>query len=115
MKKALCALVLILAFPSLALAAPFCVATQYGENCYYYSRSDCERVAAQRKGACILNQAELQERDNPSGGGQSHPTQPPSGPPFCVVTRYATNCYYWNADSCQSAAARADGQCVYRR
>jgi hypothetical protein len=100
-------------------AAPFCVATQYGENCWYYNRSSCEEAAARSRGACIINQEEIQRRDSPSVFGSPAPHQsspyrsPSSGPPFCVVTQYTTNCYYYDAPSCQRAAAEKNGMCVY--
>jgi hypothetical protein len=32
--------------------------------------------------------------------------------PFCVVTSYGKNCYYYDADACQDAARSANGMCV---
>jgi hypothetical protein len=32
--------------------------------------------------------------------------------PFCVVSGAGTQCYYWNAPSCQSAARSMQGICV---
>lgn len=42
--------------PSQPSGAPFCVATSYAKNCFYYSRSQCEQAAERQRGACILNQ-----------------------------------------------------------
>lgn len=32
--------------------------------------------------------------------------------PFCVVASFGTQCYYYDAESCQRAAASARGACV---
>lgn len=32
--------------------------------------------------------------------------------PFCVQTSYGKNCYYYDANSCKSAAKSSDGMCV---
>jgi outer membrane protein assembly factor BamE (lipoprotein component of BamABCDE complex) len=81
------------------LAAPFCVVTQFGTECWYYDMPSCRQAAASKNGACIINQDEAQ----PAQQG---------GTPFCVVTQYATNCWYYNAQSCQQAAASNRGACV---
>lgn len=90
-------LVVLLFASTQALAAPFCVVTSYGTNCWYNNMNDCRRAAGSQ-GACIINQEEVQ--------------QPSGGTPFCVVTGYGTNCWYYNAESCRQAAASNGGACV---
>lgn len=91
-------LAISLLYSSSVIAAPFCVVTNYGTNCWYFNMNDCRRAAGSQ-GACIINQEEVQQ---PSAGGT----------PFCVVTNYATNCWYYNAESCRQAAASNGGACV---
>jgi hypothetical protein len=95
-----------------AAAAPFCVATGFGKNCWYYSRDACERAAASAQGACILNQEEMQQRQQQSTPFRSNQ---PVGAPFCVVTSTGNQCYYYNEPSCQRAARAANGYCAYNR
>lgn len=82
-----------------AFAAPFCVVTSYGRQCYYYDNPSCQRAAASSNGACVINQEEAKPA-------------PASGAPFCVVTSYATQCWYYDASSCQQAAANSNGACA---
>ena len=94
-------LLLCLAVNGGALAAPFCVVTGSGSQCYYYDEPSCERAAATARGACIINQKE---------------TKPPSGAaPFCVVTSYGTQCFYYDEPGCERAAQAARGQCVVKQ
>ncbi len=81
-----------------AVAAPFCVVTNYATNCWYYNVESCQRAAGSQ-GACIVNS---QEAQLPAKGGT----------PFCVVTNYGTNCWYHDANSCRQAAAHSGGACV---
>jgi hypothetical protein len=94
----------IVIFPALlfvlnALAAPFCVVTSYGNNCYYFNFQSCQQAADQQRSVCVVNQDEAQPA-------------PRGGPPFCVVTSYGTNCYYYDANSCRQAASQQGGACV---
>lgn len=57
-------------FSSIAGAAPFCVVTAAGTNCWYYDAQSC-RQAAGPSGACVVNQNEVR----PDGG--STPRQSP--------------------------------------
>jgi hypothetical protein len=84
----------------LIYAAPFCVVTSYGKNCWYYDMPSCQEAAVSSRGACVINQNEVKI---PSGGA-----------PFCVVTSYGTNCWYYDAPSCQQAAASNGGTCVVK-
>jgi len=97
---------------SVANAAPFCVATSFGENCWYYNRESCEQAARNARGACILNQEEMarrQQQQLPSFGVR------PIGAPFCVVTSFGNQCFYYDEPSCQRAARSSNGYCVYNR
>ncbi|MDP3491780.1 MAG: hypothetical protein Q8R82_01605 [Hyphomonadaceae bacterium] len=38
-----------------ATAAPFCVVTSFGTNCWYYDAPSCQRAAADARGACVVN------------------------------------------------------------
>lgn len=96
-----------------ALAAPFCVATSYGENCWYYSADQCQRAAAQARGACIVNREEMGQRASPTS--PVLPPQPRTGAPFCVVASFGQQCFYYDYPSCQRAAASANGACVYQQ
>lgn len=49
---------IVFCFAAEALAAPFCVVTNFGTRCYYYSRSECQEVARQDDGACVVNTEE---------------------------------------------------------
>jgi hypothetical protein len=80
------------------MAAPFCVVTSYGTNCWYYDAPSCQRAASSANGMCVVNQ---QEQARSSGSA-----------PFCVVTQVGTNCWYYDADSCRSQAASANGACI---
>jgi hypothetical protein len=79
------------------LAAPYCAVFSYGQQCYYYDWTSCQRAAGDQ-GACVINQEEAKA---PSGGA-----------PFCVVASYGTQCYYYDAQSCRRAAASADAVCA---
>jgi hypothetical protein len=89
---------------SSAAAAPFCVVSSTGENCWYFDYPSCQRAAAQARGACVAQQEEAPR--------QSYQPRPAAGAPFCVVTSYGTNCWYYDAPSCQRAAQSARGACV---
>lgn len=88
-----------------AAAAPFCVVTSYGQNCYYYDMPSCERAAAQQRGACVV-------QDERRESSTYEPPRQSSGAPFCVVTGYGSQCHYYDAPSCQRAAQTARGACV---
>lgn len=89
-----------------AVAAPFCVVSASGERCHYYSFPACQEAAERSRGACVV-QTE-QEPAQPTYQRR----QQQGGPPFCVVTSYATNCWYYSLPPCQEAAARSRGACV---
>lgn len=93
----------MLIFSGAAVAAPFCIVTASGKQCYYYDSPSCERAAASARGASLINDAEV------------HAPPAGQGAPFCVVTATGTNCWYYDAPSCQRAAASARGQCVVNR
>lgn len=57
----------ILLFPALATAAPFCVVTGSGTNCWYYDAQSC-RQAAGTTGACVVNSNEMQSVGGPRQG-----------------------------------------------
>jgi hypothetical protein len=118
-----------------AAAAPFCVVTNYGNECYYYDAPSCERAAAQRRSVCVVDRSQTGGalgQGNKSGGlfgnnplesgafgGQSGGAGSiigkglgGSGAPFCVVTSYGEQCQYYDAPSCQRAAQQARGGCV---
>lgn len=96
---------IVLAFAAgQAAAAPFCVVASYGQQCWYYDYPSCQRAAQQARGACVAQQEQ-----------QSAPQYQPrrsSGPPFCVVSANGTNCWYYDAPSCQQAARQSQGACV---
>lgn len=83
------------------IAAPFCVVSAVGKQCYYYDEPSCEQAAAMQRGGCILNSNELAPA-------------PSYGAPFCVVTSFGTQCYYYDVPSCQQAAEMMRGRCVAR-
>lgn len=87
---------------SSATAAPFCVVTSYGKNCWYYSRSQCVNAAESQGGMCVINEDDVQTQKPPTTGGA----------PFCVVTSYGEKCSYYDANSCRRAAEAEDGACV---
>lgn len=58
----------ILLFPALATAAPFCVVTGSGTNCWYYDAQSC-RQAAGTAGACVVNPNEMQSGSGPPQRG----------------------------------------------
>lgn len=93
--------ILTISFTESSFAAPFCVVTGFGTNCWYYDARSCRQAAASENGACIVNSEEARA---PSGGA-----------PFCVVTGFGTNCWYYDANSCRQAAAQSNGQCVVNR
>lgn len=97
MKKIL--LLLSVLCSSLVIAAPFCVVTGVGTNCWYFDAPTCQQAALAQRGACIINQAEAQPA-------------PKNGAPFCVVSSSGTNCWFYDAPSCQQAAAAQRGSCV---
>lgn len=93
-----------------AIAAPFCAVFSYGTQCYYFDMPSCQRAAG-TAGACIVNQQEVQQ-----SLGQEQPIRPlGSGPRFCVVQSFGTQCFYYDAQSCRDAAARSGGACVVRQ
>jgi hypothetical protein len=47
----------LLAVPGTSKAAPFCVVTSSGTNCWYYDAESCRQAAGQR-GACVVNSNE---------------------------------------------------------
>jgi hypothetical protein len=85
------------------LAAPFCVVTSYGTNCWYYDAPSCQRAAEQARGACVVSDQDRGPTSTPRRSNE---------PPFCVVTSYGRNCYYYDADSCRRAAASSGGGCI---
>jgi hypothetical protein len=97
MKKSI--VLLALFFVANVFAAPFCVVTGTGSNCWYYDAPSCQQAAASQRGACVINQQEAQPA-------------PRNGAPFCVVTGLGTNCWYYDAPSCQQAAGSQRGTCV---
>jgi hypothetical protein len=96
MKKALVGFVCL--FSVVSSAAPFCVQSTFGTNCWYYNRSSCEEAAASNDGLCVMNARE--ENSGPSGDA-----------PFCVRTSASVNCWYYSASECRRAARSADGAC----
>lgn len=90
-----------LLFASSALAAPFCVVSSSGQQCFYYDYPSCQQAAETARGACVANGNEQQQRSQSS-----------TGAPFCVVASFGRQCFYYDAPSCQQAAASARGACV---
>jgi len=91
----------MLAFRSAAaIAAPFCVVSASGKQCYYYDAPSCNRAAAMVNGACVVNDEEVRV---PAGGA-----------PFCVISGTGSQCFYYDYSSCQRAAKIARGTCVAR-
>ncbi len=87
----------LLAWATVATAAPFCVVQSYGTQCWYYTHEDCVRAAGS-SGACVINQQEAQA--------------PAHSAPFCVVSSTGTQCMYYDAASCRRAAAEQNGVCA---
>ncbi len=84
----------------IASAAPFCVVTGAGKQCFYSDEPSCERAAASAGGACVVNSAEVKA--------------PATGAPFCVVTSAGAQCSYYNFQACENAAKSLRGRCVAR-
>lgn len=95
-----------------AVAAPFCVVTSYGDQCYYYDYPSCQRAAERARSTCVAQGNEQNNSDAQPPRSNYAPPQRASGPPFCVVTSYGNQCYYYDAPSCQRAAQSARGACV---
>lgn len=92
-----------------AHAAPFCVVTANGTNCWYYGADTCQAAARAANGACVPNTNE----DGNRGGGSSYQSSPSrSGAPFCVQTSYGVDCWYYDMSSCRNAARSKNGLCV---
>jgi hypothetical protein len=91
---------LAITFDQPAQGRPFCLITGNLTQCYYMLMSDCRREAAQRDGACIVNQEEIE--------------LPREGRRFCVFTYNGTRCLYQQLSDCRREAARQDGACVVR-
>ncbi len=83
-----------------ATAAPFCVVTGAGKQCFYYDEPSCERAATSLRGACVVNNEEVKA--------------PATGAPFCVVTSAGAQCSYYNFQACENAAKSLRGRCVAR-
>jgi hypothetical protein len=86
---------------TIANAAPFCVVTGAGKQCFYFDAPTCQRIAAASSGACVTNDEEVRA---PAG----------SSAPFCVVASYGTQCIYYNFASCENAARAVRGTCAAR-
>lgn len=91
-----------------SLAAPFCVVSASGTQCFYYDAPSCQQAAQSQRGACVVNQQETQPMQPPRG----QVDRPVSGPPFCVVSASGSQCYYYDNQSCQQAAQSQRGACV---
>lgn len=83
-----------------ASAAPFCVVTGMGKQCYFFDEPSCQRVAASQNGACVINSEEARA--------------PAFGAPFCVVSSFGTQCTYYNLQQCENAARAVRGSCAAR-
>jgi hypothetical protein len=94
------ALVLGLAAPVTALAAPFCVRNQMlAPQCIYYDASECQRDAQQQGGVCGVNPSEFPLQ---AGAGQ-----------YCLVTSTrASLCVYTDRNTCTADAIRQHGACT---
>ena len=107
MRKLIAALLMLIAAPVWS-TAPFCAVFSWGDQCFYYDAQSC-RQAAGASGACIVNPNRGGQQGNQFGSGASRPS---SGPPFCVVASFGTQCFYYDAQSCRQAASSANGMCV---
>jgi hypothetical protein len=92
------AAVALTAVSTFATAAPFCVVTSAGRQCFYMDEPTCERAAASARGACVINQSEVRA--------------PANGAPFCVISSAGTQCSYYDAQQCENAARIARGSCA---
>lgn len=61
------AIALACLLPASVVAAPFCVVTGSGTNCFYYDAQSC-RQAAGTTGACVVNPNEMQSDSGPRHG-----------------------------------------------
>jgi hypothetical protein len=93
-------LVLSLAAPVSAIAAPFCVRNQMlAPQCIYYDASECQRDAQQQGGVCSVNPSEFPVQ---AGSGQ-----------YCLVTSTrASLCVYSDRNTCTADALRQHGACT---
>ncbi len=85
--------------PQCALAASYCATSQDGKilmnECGYESYEACKRVVG-NSGDCIINQGEQ--------------PAPAKVAPYCVVT-WATECKYYDYETCNQAAKTQMGFC----
>lgn len=83
------------------LAAPFCVQAQgIPPECYYDDASQCRKRAAELKGLCVANRAELAV--TAFGAGK-----------YCMVDSHRiVQCIYIDRASCDADAARHDAACI---
>jgi len=81
-----------------SFAAPFCVVTASGTNCWYFDAKSCQDAANNARGMCVINE---KEQKAPSGNA-----------PFCVVTGMGTSCWYYDANTCRQAASNSGGTCI---
>lgn len=93
-------LILGLAAPIGAQAAPFCVRNEMlAPQCIYYDASECQRDAQQQGGVCSVNPSEFPVQ---AGTGQ-----------YCLVTSTrASLCVYTDRNTCTVDALRQHGACT---
>ena len=84
-----------------AFAAPFCIQTQsIPEQCDYVDATQCRKRAAELKGYCVANPADLVIR----AGGTGR---------YCLVlSSRDAQCIYTDISSCENDAAPASGVCI---
>jgi hypothetical protein len=88
-----------------ASAATFCVVNTFGTNCSYFDYPTCQQAAEATRGTCVVGQGD----QNPL---LPTPQTQPLQPPFCVVSSVATQCWYYDAPTCQQAAQAVGGACI---
>jgi hypothetical protein len=91
---------LLLAMPLPATAAPFCVQTQaLPPQCIYFDAGSCNERAAQLRGTCSANESEVHV-----SLGLGH---------YCLLTSNQTSsCIYVDRGNCERDAHQQRGVCI---
>ncbi|MCP4929967.1 MAG: hypothetical protein GY918_13005 [Gammaproteobacteria bacterium] len=90
-------LTLLLLFPMVSQAAPWCLVIDENERCQFRSADACYAAASKRGGSCRENYKILGSKGNY---------------PWCLVTSQYRSCIYWSQDDCLRDARSENGGCV---
>ena len=90
-------LTLLLLFPVISLAGPWCLVIDGNERCSYKSAEACYQASSSRGGSCRENYRSLGAKGNY---------------PWCLVTSQSRRCVYGVKEACLRAARNVNGGCV---